>query len=121
MNVGLRARLSDRFVARLCPDQINVVRATYTKDGRGGQTLDWNIIGTYKARMVNRSDDEQVLGDAIRSTAKWDCLLSIHADVQANDRVEVVGDSTRYWDVVGTDVGQTDLLIQRLGLEERTK
>lgn len=121
MNALLRDRLSMRFVARLCNDRINVLRATETTDGRGGQTLDWAIVGTHYARMVNRSDDEVIAGDRIQSVAKWDCVLSINADVRPTDRIELVDDRTRYWDVVGNDTGQTDLLVQHVGLEERQR
>jgi hypothetical protein len=38
----------------------------------------------------------------------------------AHDRVYIVGDESKYYDVVGTDFGQTDLLVQHVGLVERT-
>lgn len=121
MDPALRDRLATRFVDRLCPDRITLHRATYTLDGRGGQDVDWNVIGTYKARLVNTSDSEELGADAVRPTGGWDCLLAIKVAVYPNDRVQLVGDDTRYWDVIGSDVGQSELLIQRIGLIERQR
>ncbi len=45
--------------------------------------------------------------------------MAAAADVMPQDRVYLVGDESRYWDVIGTDFGQTELLVQHCGLVER--
>ena len=45
--------------------------------------------------------------------------MAVAADVMPQDRVYLIGDDSRYWDVIGTDFGQTELLVQHCGLVER--
>jgi hypothetical protein len=40
-------------------------------------------------------------------------------DIQAHDRVTFPSQPDRIFDVIGTDEGQTELLIQKVGLVER--
>jgi len=48
----------------------------------------------------------------------WTLVASRNADVMPEDRVRIQGDSSRYWDVVGTDFGKTELLLQHISLVE---
>jgi head-tail adaptor len=121
MDAGLRDRLSARFVARLCPDTIEVHRFTMTEDGRGGQTLTWRKIGTHKGRMTAGIGNETMPAGGIEAVSKWALLLPLTADIQPRDRVYKPGDNDRYWEVTGSDAGTTDLLIQHIDLEERAQ
>jgi head-tail adaptor len=91
-----------------------------TEDGRGGATETWRKIAEYNARLTNQSDTESIVGGGIASSAQWTLIIDVGADVMPQDRVYRVGDDARYYDVVGTDFGQTELLVQHVGLVERT-
>jgi hypothetical protein len=47
-------------------------------------------------------------------------IVAVGADVMPQDRVYRVGDDAKYYDVIGSDFGQTELLVQHVGLVERT-
>lgn len=119
MAPALRERLSASFVRRLCQDRIEVHRAYVESDGMGGVTTTWRKIDTIPARMINKSDSEQIIDDAVRSTAVWEMLVHSGFDIQAHDRVTFPNQPDRIFDVIGTDEGQTELLIQKVGLVER--
>lgn len=121
MDAGLRERLSARFVARLCPDLVEVHRFTMTADGRGGTTLSWRKIGTHKGRMTAGIGTETVPAGGIEAVSRWALLLPLSADIEPRDRVYIPGDNNRYWEVTGSDAGTTDLLIQHIDLEERAQ
>jgi head-tail adaptor len=97
-----------------------VHRFTLTEDGRGGVTETWRKVADYKGRISNQSDTESIVGGGIQPSAGWSVTLPVSADVMAYDRVYVTGDDSKYYDVIGTDFGQTDLLVQHVGLVERT-
>lgn len=115
----LRERLSASFVRRLCQDRVEIHRAYVESDGMGGVTTTWRKISTLPARMINKSDAEQIIDDAVRSTAVWEMLVHASADILAHDRVTFPGEADRIFDVIGTDQGQTELLVQKVGLVER--
>ena len=69
--------------------------------------------------MTNQSDTESIVGGGIQPSAQWTLIVATSADVMPQDRVYLVGDASRYWDVIGTDFGQTELLVQHCGLVER--
>jgi len=116
----LRATLQAGLVRNLCQTPIEVHRFTLTEDGRGGVTETWRKVAEYKGRLSNQSDTESIVGGGIQPSAGWNITLAVSADVMAHDRVYIVGDESKYYDVVGTDFGQTDLLVQHVGLVERT-
>lgn len=120
MAPALRERLSASFVRRLCQDRVEVHRATIEMDGMGGQTTTWRKIAILPARLINKSDAEQILDDTVRPTAVWEMLVHSSSDIQAHDRITFVGGGDRVFDVIGTDQGQTELLVQKVGLVERT-
>jgi head-tail adaptor len=91
-----------------------------TEDGRGGATETWRKIAEYNARLTNQSDTESIVGGGIASSAQWTLIVAVGADVMPQDRVYRVGDEAKYYDVVGSDFGQTELLVQHCGLVERT-
>jgi head-tail adaptor len=108
------------MVRNLCQDRVEIHRFTLTEDGRGGVTETWRKVADYKGRLSNQSDTESIVGGGIQPSAGWTVTLPVGADVMAHDRVYVTGDDSKYYDVVGTDFGQTDLLVQHVGLVERT-
>jgi head-tail adaptor len=120
MSPILRATLQAGLVRNLCQTPIEVHRFTLTEDGRGGVTETWRKVADYKGRLSNQSDTESIVGGGIQPSAGWNVTLPVSADVMAHDRVYVTGDDSKYYDVVGTDFGQTDLLVQHVGLVERT-
>ena len=120
MSPILRATISAGMVRNLCQDRVEIHRFTLTEDGRGGATETWRKVAEYNARLTNQSDTESIVGGGIQPSAGWNVTLPVSADVMAHDRVYVVGDESKYYDVVGTDFGQTDLLVQHVGLVERT-
>jgi head-tail adaptor len=120
MSPILRATLQAGLVRNLCQTPIEVHRFTLTEDGRGGVTETWRKVADYKGRLSNQSDTESIVGGGIQPLAGWNVTLPVSADVMAHDRVYVTGDDSKYYDVVGTDFGQTDLLVQHVGLVERT-
>lgn len=115
----LEERLTFRFVQRLCTSTIVVERAYLTTDGMGGQTTTWRPMMTIPARMVNKSDTESVIGEGIQPTAQWEMYVHADAQIQPHDRIRIVGDNDRIFEVVGNDRGQSTLLIQKVGLIER--
>lgn len=118
MSPLLRETLRAGLVRNLCSTQINVERFTLTEDGRGGATETWRVIGTHKGRIVNNSDREGIVGGGAQPTATWTLTLPVASDVMPHDRIRIVGDDSRYYEVVGSDFGQTDLLVQHIGLVE---
>jgi head-tail adaptor len=115
----LRERLSASFVRRLCQDRIEVHRAYVEADGMGGVTTTWRKLATIPARLINKSDSEQVIGDGVKAIATWEMLVHSASDIIPHDRVYIAGDQSKVYEVVGTDEGQTELLIQKVGLVER--
>jgi head-tail adaptor len=120
MSPILRATLQAGLVRNLCQTPIEVHRFTLIEDGRGGVTETWRKVADYKGRLSNQSDTESIVGGGIQPSAGWNVTLPVSADVMAHDRVYITGDDSKYYDVVGTDFGQTDLLVQHVGLVERT-
>lgn len=120
MAPALRERLSASFVRRLCQDRVEIHRSTIAVDGMGGQTTTWRKVATIPARLINKNDAEQIIDQAVRPTAVWEMLVHASTDIQANDRITFTGQDDRIFDVIGTDQGQTELLVQKVGLVERT-
>ena len=108
------------MVRNLCQDRVEIHRFTLTEDGRGGATETWRKVAEYNARLTNQSDTESIVGGTIASSAQWTLIIAVGADVMPQDRVYRVGDEAKYYDVVGSDFGQTELLLQHCGLVERT-
>lgn len=118
MDSKLRDRLSSRMNANLMDTTVQVKRLTQTPDGQGGQTQDWRVIMTIPARLVNKQNNEVVMGDAIKVSCSWVLVAPVTANILAKDRIVVDKDSRHYFDVVATDAGQTNLLVQHIGLQE---
>jgi len=119
MSPLLRSVISAGMVRNLCQDRVEVHRFTLTEDGRGGATETWRKVAEYNARLTNQSDTESIVGGGIQPSAQWTLVVATSADVMPQDKIYLVGDDTRYWDVIGTDFGQTELLVQHIGLVER--
>lgn len=106
------------MVRNLCTDRVEIHRFTLTEDGRGGATETWRKVATYNGRMVNKVDSESVIGGGIQPSASWVLTVAVDADIMSHDRIYIVGNSDRYYEVIGTDFGQSDLLVQHVGLQE---
>lgn len=119
MSPILRQTLQAGIVRNLCQDRVEIHRFTLTEDGRGGATETWRKVAEYNARITNQSDTESIVGGGIQPSAQWTLVVATSADVMPQDRVYLVGDASRYFDVIGTDFGQTELLVQHCGLVER--
>ena len=120
MNPILRSTIQAGMVRNLCQDRVEIHRFTLSEDGRGGVTETWRKIAEYNARLTNQSDTESIVGGTIASSAQWTLIIAVGADVMPQDRVYRVGDDSKYYDVVGSDFGQTELVVQHCGLVERT-
>jgi hypothetical protein len=82
-------------------------------------TETWRKVAEYNARLTNQSDTESIVGGSIASSAQWTLVIAVGADVMPQDRVYRVGDEAKYYDVIGSDFGQTELVVQHCGLVER--
>ena len=96
--------------------QATIYRHTVTTDGRGGQTETWRELSTVPARFRNNDDNEQMIGDSVQSISTWTMLCDRNADVMVYDRVRSATLPGYYWEVSGTDFGQTNLIIQHVDL-----
>jgi len=119
MAPALRERLSASFVRRLCQDRIEVHRAYVESDGMGGVTTTWRKLATIPARMINKADSEQQPGGGIEPVATWELMAPVSADIRPQDRISIPGSYGRVFEVVGSNNGQADQLIQSIGLVER--
>lgn len=118
MSPLLRGILSRGLVRNLCQDKVIVLRMTLTEDGRGGQTQDWRQVAEFDGRMVNKGNNEALLDGGIKVVCDWYLCAPIDIEIQANDRIRLHDEPNHYFDVIGTDAGQTNLLIQHVSLKE---
>lgn len=96
--------------------QATIYRHTVTADGRGGQTETWRELATVPARFRNNDDNEQMIGDSVQSISTWTMICDRNADVMVYDRVRSATLPGYYWEVSGTDFGQTNLIVQHVDL-----
>jgi len=108
--------LGDSVMRAIAGSVATVYRHTLTSDGRGGQTETWRPIATFPARFRNNADNEQMIGDSLQSISKWTMLCDRNADVMVHDRVRTDAIPGYYWEVSGTDFGQTNLIIQHVDM-----
>jgi head-tail adaptor len=118
MSPILRGILGAAMVRNLVQDRVIVLRMTLTEDGRGGQTQDWRQVDEFLGRMVNQANGEAILGGGIKVVCNWYLVAPIDRDIQAADRIRLHDEPNHYFDVIGTDQGQTNLLIQHVSLKE---
>jgi hypothetical protein len=118
MDAGLVSVLGAGMERMLCTSNIDVFRYITTSDGRGGTELTWSKIKSIKGRMINTGDSENVRSNSFTMSGAWTLVASRNADIMPEDRVRIQGDTSRYWDVIGTDFGKTELLVQHISLVE---
>ena len=118
MSPLLRGILSRALVRNLVQDKVIVLRMTLTQDGRGGQTQDWRQVYEFDGRMVNQGNNEMLLDGGIKVVCDWYLVAPIDIPIQANDRIRLHDEPNHYFDVIGTDQGQTNLLVQHVSLKE---
>ena len=118
MSPLLRGILSRALVRNLVQDKVIVLRMTLTEDGRGGQTQDWRQVYEFDGRMVNQGNNEMLLDGGIKVVCDWYLVAPIDIPLQANDRIRLHDEPNHYFDVIGTDQGQTNLLVQHVSLKE---
>lgn len=118
MSPLLRGILSRALVRNLVQDKVIVLRMTLTEDGRGGQTQDWRQVYEFDGRMVNQGNNEMLLDGGIKVVCDWYLVAPIDIPIQANDRIRLHDEPHHYFDVIGTDQGQTNLLVQHVSLKE---
>lgn len=121
MDPGLVSVLGGGMERMLCTSNIEVYRYVSTSDGRGGTTLSWSKIGTIKGRMINTGDSENVRSNGFTMGGSWTLVASRNADIMPQDRIRIPGDSSQYFDVIGTDFGKTELLLQHISLIQSTE
>ena len=118
MSPILRGILGRGLVRSLTQDRVIVLRMTLTEDGRGGQTQDWRQVDEFLGRMVNLGNTEALLDEGIKVVCNWYLVAPADRKIQANDRIRLHDEPNHYFDVIGTDQGQTNLLIQHVSLKE---
>lgn len=119
MNVDLINKLGAGIQRSLASDTVQIRRYFLYEDGIGGQTETWRTIATLKVRLTNTSDSESVVGGGIASSGGWVMMCDRSADIMANDRIYQESRPDHYFEVVGTDFGQSQLLVQHVTLVER--
>ena len=118
MSPILRGILGRGLVRSLTQDRVIVLRMTLTEDGRGGQTQDWRQVDEFLGRMINQGNNEMLLDAGIKVVCNWYLVAPADRVIQANDRIRLHDEPNHYFDVIGTDAGQTNLLIQHVSLKE---
>jgi len=104
------------------PNTIYVFRSEPEVDDTGGVINDFRNIGEHKARVIIRNIYENLEGGGITPNNEFTIIISVDADVMAEDRIYIKDDevSNRYFEVVGTDKGASDGLFTTVDVEERT-
>ena len=84
---------------QLLTDSAQILRATATSDGAGGQTLAWNAVATVKAMLApaQYKPEERLVADRVTVVQQWVLSVPVSTDIQAADRVLVAG---RQYEVV---------------------
>jgi head-tail adaptor len=94
----------------------HIYRTTVTTDGRGGQTQTWRKVATLPVRLRNIKDNETMVGDALQSVSSWVMVCDRTANIAVNDRVRVDEMPGLYFEVMGNNIGQSDLVCQSVDL-----
>jgi len=118
MSPILRGILGRGLVRSLTQDRVIVLRMTLTEDGRGGQTQDWRQVDEFLGRMINLGNAEALLDEGIKVVCNWYLVAPADRMIQANDRIRLHDEPNHFFYVIGTDQGQTNLLIQHVSLKE---
>ena len=118
MNPALRTLLQKAMNRNLLQDRVMVERLTLTPDGRGGLTTSWRQVSEFNGRMVNQNNSEMVMAGGVKVVCNWYLVAPADADIQGKDRIRLHDDYAHYYDVVGTDSGQTNLLVMHCALKE---
>lgn len=94
------------------PDTAQVLRATTTPDGEGGQTTTWTVIATVPCRVApaDITPAERELAVQVLPRTLWRITVPVQTDVVGRDRI-IVG--SRTFEVLGV------LDLRSLGLSTR--
>jgi len=118
MSPYLKVLLQEAMTRNLVQDMVMVERLTATPDGRGGTTTTWRQVSEFKGRMVNQNNNEMVMAGGMKVVCNWYLVAPANADIQSKDRIRLHDDYAHYYDVVGTDSGQSNLLVMHCALKE---
>lgn len=121
MDAGLVSVLGAGMERMLCTSTVDVYRYISTADGAGGTNLSWAKIASIKGRLINTGDSEGVRSNSFTMGGSWTLVASRNADILSQDRIRLPGDTSVYWDVIGTDFGKTELLVQHISLLQSTE
>lgn len=89
------------------PDSGTILRPTVSNDGMGGQSQDWNAVGTAVCRVrPSTSPDERPTAGKVTAYTDWVITFPGGTDVRSQDRVQAIG---RTFEVVGPLAGSWDI------------
>ena len=113
---ALKTALLAGIAAYTADDQFSDTCAVYRNVGdtttRGGQIDDWRRVSASLAgRLTGANPAEDVQGEAmvVHADCVWHCAAS--ADIKPGDQIVTGG---RTYDVIGSDGGRTDALVQHV-------
>lgn len=112
-NELLRARADAR---RLLPENVQIWRAAYTPDGKGGQTTSWTMHSEGPGRLAPmRGSEQEYYADKIGTVQGWVISVTPDRAVLADDQLRI---GARTFEVVDTDYGATDSWLERIPCRE---
>jgi head-tail adaptor len=95
---------------------VDVYRFTVTADGAGGQTETWRKVATVPCRLQAKTEIEGMQSDALQVVGRYTMICDRNVQAMPNDRVKTDTMPGVYFEVSGTDFGQTALLVQHVDL-----
>lgn len=105
----MRTAFARARAVRLLPSTCQVLRATPSSDGAGGQTQTWPVLGTvacaYGPRDISASEHE--LAGRLGMSTLWNVTVPSDADVTERDRLRVDGRTFEVVSILGGSFGPT--------------
>lgn len=96
-------RMRDDIEAMCMPDTCNILTATNTPDGYGGQTVTWGTTySKVKCRLDAYKGKEFVIGGQVQPFHGYVLTMPSNTTITTSNRVEV-GTATTKYAVIGVD------------------
>lgn len=108
--------LGNAMLRQTQSEQVHVWRHTLLDDGRGGQIDTWRKIATVNARLQNKKNSEDVVGNALQPICYWSLVVDRNVDILCYDRIRADSVKDSYFEVTATDFGQSQLIVQHVDL-----
>ena len=114
----LNSVLGTAMLRHIATTTADIYRFTITPNGAGGQTETWRKVATVPCRLQNTMDMEGVQSDSLQVISRYTMVCDRNVNAMANDRVRTPTMPGVYFEVSGTDFGQTALLVQHVTLTQ---